>query len=250
LLALDSDLDKAGFSIYGSVNLLDGGKIEISSSSNSEVKALTQNLTGSNVYINKYRKYGALHTGCKFKTVYEYKSSPMVFMGQNEYGNKQVVFAFDLHDSNFPLTADYTILTYNLLNASFPQVLTKTAYDCGETLQINAPADCRHVEIVTPAGEVELRSPRTVANYALTQAGTYTITLKTATQTQAYSVSARLPKSEKLQNQTQAFVGVHGTATDGGMDGKWDNLLYFFIALGLFFVADWVVYCYDKYQLR
>lgn len=250
LMALDSDLDKSGFSIYGQVDLLDGGKLEISTSSNSTVKKLTQNLTGDDVYINKYRKYGALQASCDFRTVYEYKSSPMVFMGKNEYGNKEVVFAFDLHDSNFPLTVDYTVLMYNLLNESFPEILEKTAYYCGERLEMNVSADCRHLEIYSPSGKVELKSPKTVDSYTFTETGVYKIIMKTSTDSNTYYVSANLAKTENTQNAVNAYVGVYGTATEGGIDGKWDKLLWFFVALGVFFVADWVVYCYDKYQLR
>ena len=35
-----------------------------------------------------------------------------------------------------------------------------------------------------------------------------------------------------------------------GLDGIYDKLIIFFICLVVIISADWVVYCYDKYQLR
>ena len=39
-------------------------------------------------------------------------------------------------------------------------------------------------------------------------------------------------------------------ATDDGFDGKFDPIWVIFIALAVVFLADWMVYCYEKYQLR
>ena len=46
------------------------------------------------------------------------------------------------------------------------------------------------------------------------------------------------------------YVGLQGSATDGGLDGKFDTLNILFVLIALCFLVDWGVYCYDKYQLR
>ena len=45
-------------------------------------------------------------------------------------------------------------------------------------------------------------------------------------------------------------VALQGEATSGGFDGRFDPLWIIFITLLVIFLADWMVYCYEKYQLR
>jgi len=45
-------------------------------------------------------------------------------------------------------------------------------------------------------------------------------------------------------------VRLQGVATHGGFAGKYDPLHILFITLAVLFLADWMVYCYEKYQLR
>ena len=41
-----------------------------------------------------------------------------------------------------------------------------------------------------------------------------------------------------------------GERVDIGTDGEFDPLMLLFACLALLFIADWGVYCYEKYQLR
>jgi hypothetical protein len=50
--------------------------------------------------------------------------------------------------------------------------------------------------------------------------------------------------------QTEKTIGLEGEAENGMRDGKYDKLIILFALLAVLFVADWMVYCYDRYQLR
>ena len=49
---------------------------------------------------------------------------------------------------------------------------------------------------------------------------------------------------------TPSPIALRGEATDSGFDGRFDPIWVIFIALAVVFLADWMVYCYEKYQLR
>lgn len=250
LINLDGNLAQSGFSVYGENQIKDGGQLTLSTSTATEVQKVTQGLRNTPVYIDSYQKYGALQLSSDFKILYTYNKSPMVFMGKNGYGNREVVFAFDFHKSNFPLTFDGVVLIRNILDYSFPKVLEKHTYDCGETLAMNPAPDCRTIEIVSPSGERVLKTLKTIDNYRLAEVGVYTITLNADSGSKTYNVCAQLPEAERAPMQTEEAFRINGEATDGKTDGKYDKLIIVFAILSVMFIADWVVYCYDKYQLR
>ena len=142
------------------------------------------------------------------------------------------------------------VLIRNILEYSFPQVLERDVYDCGETLEMNASPDCLNIEIVSPSGEKELKTLKTIDNYRFAEVGVYTITMNTNSGSKTYNVYARLPETERAPLQTEAAFCINGEATDGRTDGKYDRLILIFALLSVMFIADWMVYCYDKYQLR
>ena len=250
LFNLDSNLPLSGFSVYGSIETKEGVELKLSTSTASLVKTLTQDLKDTSIQVKTYQKYGALQQSSGFQTLYTYNKSPMIFIGKNGYGNREVVFAFDLHQSNFPLTYDYTVLIRNILNYSFPKVFEKYTYDCGETLAVNAAPDCESIQVVSPSGERELKTLNTIDNYRLTEVGVYTIVMNTKSGVKEYNVFAQLPETERAPLQTENEFRINGETTDGSIDGKYDKLIWVFVLLSVMFIADWVVYCYDKYQLR
>ena len=75
--------------------------------STSTFKTLTSGMLKEKVYVSKYQKYGLYRN---FTTLLTHDGNPIVFTGSAENGVREVVFAFDLHDSNFPMLIDYLIL--------------------------------------------------------------------------------------------------------------------------------------------
>ncbi len=243
-----SSIEGAGFSFRSEVILDEAGELEISKSSSSVVKTLTQDVKGNDLYVKKYVKYGV---GNNFTTLFSYEGQPIIFTGETNYGNRQVVFAFSLNESNFPLLTDYALLVRNLLNYSFPSVIEKVNYVCGEKLEIVLPPTCTTVKIESPKGETEYPENNVTANeYVFKDVGLYTITLTVGEQDREYYVYVGITEEESKLNQTDVHFALTGEKSDDGLDGKYDDLIVIFILLAVVFMIDWGVYCYDKYQLR
>ena len=196
----------------------------------------------------KYIKYGIYSN---FTTLYSYNKQPLVFAGTNSIGNREVVFAFSLHDSNFPLLSDFVPVMRNLLAYSFPNVVEKVNYICGETLEINVPANCTDIKVETPMGNTEYPVSGIAANeMILNEPGVYTVTLTVGETLRKYRVCCEMPAAESNALMSEREFSLQGEAGEGGRDGIYDDLMIFMILLALLITVDWMVYCYDKYQLR
>lgn len=238
----------AGFSVQGEVTLDSSGELSLSTSSQTLVKKLTEGMTGEGLAIIKYQKCGLNRN---FSTLLSYKGNPMVFTGTGELGNREVVFAFDLHDSSLPLSPDFVTLVDNLLDYSFPTVVENTLYFAGEEASVNVIAGCESVRIDSPSGEVSyLGVGGELASFMLSEVGTYTVTMTVGGSPREIRIYSQLPEAEREVSVSLGSVSLSGVASDLGHDGYYDDLTVLFIALAIIFSADWMVYCYDKYQLR
>ncbi len=239
----------AGFSIQGTLELDDGAELELNKSSNSLVKRLTTGLSGDGIYVKKLTKCGLYGD---FKTIFSYMGNPVIFTGETDAGNREVVFAFNLHDTNFALSSDYPALLHNLLSYSFPDVIEKTEYYCGENAEINTPTGCTGIRVTPPSGNyfyAEVGSA--VSEFLLSEAGEYKITLELAAGEREFFIYSAVPTAERAtQAQSIDSYGIRGEAENNGRDGTYDPIVLIFLLAAIFFTAEWMVYCYEKYQLR
>lgn len=243
-----SNLAEAGFSVQGEVEFSSSEKLEVSTNSASLARALTKNIDGDDIAISRYMKCGLYRN---FTTILSYKGNPVVFAGTNTYGNREVVFAFDLHNSNLPLLLDYVMLMGNLMDYSFPDVISDTSYMAGEEVTVNLPANTTSVRVDTPDGNVSyLNVGGATASFVADEAGSYTITVNASGKSSQYNVFAALPEAERTPIVVLQEFSLDGWRTSSGTDGIYDDLIILFVVLGLVFLADWGVYCYEKYQLR
>ena len=237
-----------GFSVQGVYE--PGGSIELSLSSahSSLAGKLLANMTGDGIFTSKYVKCGLYDN---FTTLIEHKGNPVVFTGSNDFGNREVVFAFDLHDSNFPLLSDFIALFGNLIDFSFPTVLDRTEYTAGDFLSVNVVSGTDSIIVRSPSGEVTyLPIGDTVADMYLSESGIHEIELTSSGSSKKYYVFSKFSEAESDPASSGGELILLGEAGSEGIDGKYDNLILLFIGLMLLFCADWVVYCYEKYQLR
>ena len=176
----------------------------------------------------------------------------MIFTGTNAYGNREVVFAFDLHNSDFPLLADYVTLVKNMLDFSFPIVVEDTLYTCGEDAVINVISGCTSIHVETPSGKSKsLSTLNSISELKLDEVGTYKIKATIGDEIREFRIYSEFPDEEKDPvTEQERKIGIDGTASEEGLDGIYDKLIIFFICLAVIIAADWVVYCYEKYQLR
>ena len=246
----DKSTENSGFTVQGDpVQTL--GTLEFSKSTKTEVKKIlagTENVQGNDIFITKYSKCGPYR---KYTTALSYDNSPMIFTLTNAYGNKQVVFAFDFHSSDFTVSASYPILMSNLLNYTFPDIVDRSSYYCGETAVINVLANCDSIRVDTPLGGIEyLETGSDICEYDLKEVGVYKITMMIANSPRSVNIYSAMPEEERFTAVSDASFVINGTAQSGGRDGRYDDLIALFIILAVIFIADWTVYCYEQYQLR
>ena len=248
LVNVAGSVEGAGYTVQGEVTLDAGDKLTHATSSSTATQMLTEGMKGNDIYITRYIKCGFYRN---FTTVLSYMGNPVVFAGTSEHGCREVVMAFDLHDSNLPLLYDFMALMHNLVKYSFPDMIDDTTYVCGESATVNVITNCESIRVESPSGSVSyLSTDAATSALHLSEVGTYTLTMTVSgSQRQLRIWSAMTP--EECDPTTQAeSISLQGTASDEGLDGRFDPLMILFIALAVIFLADWMVYCYEKYQLR
>ena len=239
--------DNTGFGIKDTVTLAEGeeGKLQLSDSSSSVVEKLSKDVKCNEIYISKYLECGLYRS---FSNVLTYNQVPLLFAGQTTSGNREVVFAFDIHDSNITMTTDYVILMSNLLNYSFPDIVDQVNYTVGDEAEINVPAGTESIKVESPKGNtIYLNTSSAVASFEVTEVGTYKVILDSSSEIKLYS---SLSENESEVKPTATGLELQGEADNKGLDGIYDTLMVIFIILAVIFSADWMVYCYEKYQLR
>ncbi len=239
---------ESGFTVQGEVPLDSGILLEKETTSSSVVKKLTEDVNGREIAVKQYIKCNPYR---KFDTLFSYDGTPIVFAGNNSKGHREIVVAFDLHYSNLPLLSDMIVLLENFMEFSFPSVLEKTTYSAGDSVDVNIVANCDSVRVESPSGIINYLSTDTaVSSFSASEVGTYNITVNVSNVPFRYNIYSAVPLAESDPNQTSESIALVGTAQDIGFDGTFDPLMILFICLAVVFIVDWVVYCYEKYQLR
>ena len=190
----------------------------------------------------------------KFNRLATLDDNPVIFAGSNSKGNREVVFAFDLQKSDIAMSMYFTVLVNNLLNFTFPQIIDTPVYYCGETLQIHVPANCRGIEVCSP-NSPDLPEPldaeTDLCEYELKEVGVYTVRLSFGSGiVRTVHVFSEMPEEERRPVTTATGALIVGEPQNEKRDGSYSDLLILFIVLAVVFIADWMVYCYEQYQLR
>lgn len=249
LINSDKSVEDSGFGVRGKVELTPSGTIDKSTSTATNVRKLLEGVGDSEIYITNYVKYSGMYLG--FHTLYSYDSNPLIFAGANGLGNRQVVFAFDLHKSDFSLSTDFVILLGNLLDYSFPNVIDETAYTVGDEAIVNILKNSENLKAQSPSGkDIYLETDGATATMRLDEIGTYTVSLTLGGEEMQYKLFSSAHANESAPALTEEDFSLSGEKTEANIDGKYDPMMVLFICLAVLFIADWGVYCYEKYQLR
>ncbi len=245
----DTSIKDSGFNVKGKVSLTESDVIKKSASTSTMVRKLLEGIEGGEIYIKNYVKYSGMYLN--FHTLFTYDSNPMIFAGANGLGNRQVVFAFDVHESDIALSTDFVMLIGNLVEYSFPDVIDSSDYVAGEEVLVNITSTMESVKAIAPSGEeVYMESDGTTATLKLSEVGTYRVIVTEGGRNNEYPVYAAAPLSESVPVVTEGDFSLSGERGDRKIDGKYDPSTLLFVMLVLLFLADWGVYCYEKYQLR
>ena len=249
LIDSDKNVDQSGFGARGVVELDTPGELVISDSTATAAKKLLEGVDGKDLLITEYVKYGGMYT--KFTTLFSYDSNPLIFAGLNGMGNRQVVIGFDLHRAHFALSTDFIALLGNLLAYSCPDVIPKADYVCGEDVEINVTASIKNVKALAPDGrEIYVDTATDIGALHLDQVGTYTVKMLVSGVEKQYQIYSASPAAESAPVQNEGSFSLAGEQEFERSDGEFDPITILFICLALIFIADWMVYCYEKYQLR
>ena len=249
LINSGENVDDSGFGARGIVTLDAPGEIVKSNSTASTAQKLLNGIYGNDIYISEYVKYSGMYT--RFTTLFSYDSNPLIFAGVNGLGNREVVIGFDLHKADFSLSTDFIALLGNLLEYSCPDILERSDYVCGENVEINIMANVENVKAIAPNGEeIYIDCSTDPALLPLDMVGSYTIKLMASGVERSYNVYAGAPDGESAPRVTEESFSLMGEQQYERSDGEFDPLIIILISLAFLFIADWMVYCYEKYQLR
>ncbi len=241
-------LENTGFSYRSGVTLSAPADLEKSTSSATFARKLLAGISSNDIYVTGYQRYSIYGD---FTTLFSVEGAPVIMAGESSYGNRMVVFAFSLHDSNLVLTGDYVNLIGNLLDYSFPDVLDKTGYTSGEEAIINTVANTESIKVSTPLGnEKYLDTTKTMNNLILNEVGTYTIEVNDGSSLVEHKIFVSTPNEESEPNASDESFNISGTPVKSTRKGIYNPLLIIFIALAIIFAADWMVFMYEKRQLR
>lgn len=249
LINSSKSVDNSGFGIRGIIET--DGPVELvkSNSTSSKARRLLNGVEGRSIFISEYIKYSGMYT--QFTTLFSYDSNPLIFAGVNALGNREVVVGFDLHKSDLSLSSDFAPLISNLLEYSCPDIVERTDYVCGEDVNINITANIDSVKAISPDGEEKFIDTSTdIGVLPLDRVGTYTIAVSASGVERVYKIYSSAPVEESLPMQQGESFSVSGVQGNEKTDGEYDPLVIMFILLAVIFSADWMVYCYEKYQLR
>lgn len=247
LFNTNASIENSGFTVQNEIVNEDGALLSYANKKSTAYKTLTNGIINNDIYVYKYVKYGL---NKNFTTILECDNNPVVFAGTNGYGNRQVVFAFDLHASSMALEFDFIVLMKNFLNYSFPVILEEAAYVCGDSLAVNVISGCSSIRVDSPLGNVSYMDTTVdIADQILTEVGTYKVTVTIGEDTKIFYVYSSLDKEESNSTIELAYE-IQGESANELSDGIFDKLIILFIILAVIYVADWMVYCYEQYQLR
>jgi hypothetical protein len=249
LVNCDKNIENSGFDVRARVTLPDADVIEKSASTATATRALLEGVGGEDIYISSYIKYSGMYL--KFSTLFSYEGNPLIFAGTNGVGSRQVVFGFDLHESDFALSVDFITLLENLVEYSFPDVVDKGNYTVGDEATVNILPSSDGYRAEAPSGkDVFIDDSSATAGIILNEVGTYTVYANLSGTEVPYRIFSAAAPSESAPVGQDGSLVILGESTDGRIDGEYDPTLLLFILIAVLFIADWGVYCYDKYQLR
>ncbi len=249
LINSSNSVPDSGFGIRGLIALDEPKELVKSASTASGARKLLEGVDGKNIFISEYVKYSGMYA--KFTTLFSYDSNPLIFAGVNALGNREVVVGFDLHKADFSLSTDFVALMGNLLAYSCPDVLERTGYTAGEEVSVNITANVTTVKGISPSGEeIYIDASTDVGVFRLDEVGTYTVRVTTPDGVEEYRLYSGAPEKESVVAATEESFSLVGEQQFTKTDGEYDPLVIIFILLAVVFAADWVVYCYEKYQLR
>ena len=114
-----------------------------------------------------------------------------------------------------------------------------------------AAYEAEGIKAHAPSGrEIYAESDGSVATFPLDEIGTYTVEMRISGADVSYSIYSGAHPDESVPTVREDSFSLSGERTYEKRDGEYDPTVILFICLALLFIADWGLFCYEKYQLR
>lgn len=248
LFNVGSTIDNAGFYVQKGYTVDDPGATFTYAENSDDLlyQELTKNLAKRDITVKSYMRYTL---NSRFTTLISYNNLPCVFAGRTDYGQREIVCNFDLHDSDLPLLADFVGLMRNFISYSNPQILTSFAYQAHDQVTFSFPDNAKSCTITTPSGDVDVLSPTDIQKYNLKEVGTYQVEVELVTgKTREMNLFASFPQDERLpkplDNKTRTIV-VDSQADKANR--LYDAVLPMVIVAVVFLLTDWILYGHEQF---
>lgn len=242
------NISNAGFTVQGDIKIDNGAKLSYTKNNNEIYNAITLGLSNSSISVSKFKQYSLITS---YTTILYYENYPMVFAGFNVNGNRQVVFSFDLHDSNLPLLLDYILLFNNMMNFSLPAFCEQDSFMCGDEIKLNVLSNLTEIRVNTPSNKsTYLSLEESIATYKLNELGTYTIQANINNQRKTYQVFSSFNIGEQNPIVEIDSLELFGEKEDVSYDSSYDIQWILFIVLIVLCLLEWGVYVYEQRKVR
>lgn len=166
--------------------------------------------------------------------------APLILFGENN-GQKQVVFNFDLHDTDLPLKKEFPIFVYNLVNWYIPENITnKDAILAGETIDFNLLPNINDARVITPNNEIFKLAPPLPPNpFYASKAGIYTLeqNLDGETKYSYFAVNTPIQESNLLRDNINQTLADNKVSRN---DRDIKNI--FIVILLIILLVEWILY--------
>ena len=207
---------------------------------------LTKDLVKREITIKTYLRYTL---NSKFTTILSYDNLPFIFAGRNEFNQKEIVFNFDLHNSNLPLLADFIIMMRNFISYSNPSILSDFNYISHDEVTFTFPDTALSCKILTPSGRNDYLNAYDLQNYNLEEVGTYSINVELATgKNREINIFSSFPLSER--NLAQEDTNTYSILLDENMpkaDRIFEGLIVVLVVSLVFLLTDWILYSHEQF---
>ena len=205
--------------------------------------ALLQGLTVENITVTQWASITAYEEG--YTPLASCNGSP-VLLAKNGENEKVLVMGLNLNYSNFPLTAEFPLFFFNLLNWYFPQTVGSYVYEVNDAVTLNARAS--QLSFSGPDARKTLTElPETVT---VTVPGTYTL-LQTPISGNdiVENFYVRIPMSA---SNTEAVYDALPSPYYPPKADMQDRDLVFYVALTLVLLlfAEWWLQTREHYSIR
>ncbi len=242
---VDANISNSGFVYQNQVVLDKAGLLNYSKDSNSLYKALTEGIMEDKIYISKYLKYSIYSS---FSPILTYDGQPVVFAGLNDNLTREVVFAFDLHDSNLPLLMDFIVLFKNFVNYTVPEVMNGYVYQCGNDISINVLPNCESIKVTSPSQKISFLDCQSdsVVTYTLKEVGEYEIDVLANNENKIIKFYSSFSTLESNPTMNEKSISLIGEKIESERTSPFD-LTFILLLLGIgLLLLDWIFYSFSK----